>query len=225
LRFVTRDEVAAYFSGQTVAVVGSAPSCLDNAMGFIDGHGIVVRVNNHKLRGYEDRVGWRTDCHYSFYGSSIKKTAEELQAEGVELCLCKCPDAKFMDSPWHHQRGKDNGVDFRYIYRNRQSWWFCDTYVPTLERFLESFHALENHVPSTGFACLYELLALNNCEVYATGFDFFSSGKHNVDERWRAGDPSDPIGHRPDLELRWLKRYYQTHDNLTVDRKLLDLMT
>jgi len=40
--------------------------------------------------------------------------------------------------------------------------------------------------------------------VYLTGFDFFTSGKHNVNEPWRPGQPDDPICHRPDLEAAWL---------------------
>ena len=95
MRFVTFEDAAARLRGKSVAVVGSAPSCLDNAPGFVDGHDIVVRVNNYKLGPAQ---GQRTDVHYSFYGSSIRKTAAELERDGVKCCMCKCPNAKPLES-------------------------------------------------------------------------------------------------------------------------------
>ncbi len=224
MRFVDRDEVAARFRGKRVAVVGSAPTCLDNAPGFIDAHDLVVRVNNYKTRGFERQVGARTDVHYSFYGSSVRKSAAELAADGVMLCMAKCPDARPIESAWHVARAKHAGIDFRYIYRNRRDWWFCDTYVPTVERFRESFAVLGNHIPTTGFAALYEICDFD-CSVYVTGFDFFASGVHNVDEAWRPGAPDDPIGHVPAREAQWLARAARAEpDRITLDPSLRDLL-
>lgn len=200
--FVTFEEVAQRLRGKSVAVVGSAPSVLDNQEGFVDSHDVVVRANNYKLGIAQ---GVRTDVFYSFFGGSIRKTSEELIADGVKLCLCKCPDAKPIDSEWHERNNKQLGVDFRYIYKARADWWFCDTYVPTIEEFLVSFNILERHIPTTGFAAILAVLACEPRSVYLTGFDFFASGIHNVDEVWRPGDPMDPIGHRPDLESQWLR--------------------
>ena len=78
MKFYGKKEINEYFDGKTVAVVGSAPSVLENVGGYIDSHDLVVRVNNYKLKGYEDNVGRRCDVHYSFYGSSVKKTPEDL---------------------------------------------------------------------------------------------------------------------------------------------------
>ena len=221
MRFVTFEEAAARLRGKSVAVVGSAPSCLDNAPGFVDGHDIVVRVNNYKLGPAQ---GQRTDVHYSFYGSSIRKTAAELDRDGVKFCMCKCPNAKPLESEWHERMGKQVGIDFRYIYRDRAAWWFCDTYVPTVERFLESFNLLGRHIPSTGFAAILDVLACGSASVYLTGFDFFRSGMHNVDERWRPGDPADPIGHRPELEAAWLAGAARRH-LIMFDAKLSEILT
>lgn len=219
-RFVSFEEVGKRFRDRTVAVVGSAPSVLDNEPGFIDSHEVVVRVNNYKLC---PRQGSRTDVYYSFYGTSIKKPAEELKREGVTLCMCKCPDGKPIESAWHERNHKTNGIDFTYIYRNRVSWWFCDTWVPTVHTFLEHFELLDRHIPTTGFAAILDVLACHPKSVYLTGFDFFASGLHNVNEHWRPGNPSDPIGHRPELEAAWLAANAERYP-ITFDRSLTALM-
>lgn len=202
MHFCDRRRVAEAIEGKRVALVGSGPGVLDNEPGLVDSHDVVVRVNNYKTGAAQ---GLRTDVFYSFFGSSIRKSAEELKRDGVRLCLCKCPDAKFMDSDWHRRQKKAHGVDFRYIYQARARWWFCETYVPTVQEFVSAFNLLGRHVPSTGFSALLLLLSLRPAGLYLTGFDFFSSGLHNVNERWNPGDPSDPIGHHPKAEAAWLK--------------------
>lgn len=221
MRFVTFEEVVPRFRGKTVAVVGSAPSCLGNARGFVDSHDVVVRVNNFKLG---EAQGKRTDVHHAFYGSSIKVSAEALQASGVTLCMCKCPDAKPIESEWHVKMNKPHGVDYRYIYRNRRSWWFCDTFVPTVEHFLRGFELLGRHQPTSGFAAILDVLACGPRSVYLTGFDFFTSGMHNVNERWNGREKNldDPIRHRPDLEAAWLYGNAHRHP-LLFDDKLREL--
>ena len=214
--FCSRENVAAVLAGKRIALVGSGPGCLDNAPGFVDGHDVVVRVNNHKCGRPQGR---RTDVHYSFYGASIRKTAAELRQEGVKLCMAKCPDSKPIQSEWHERHGKQAGIDFRAIYQRRQDWWFCDTYVPTDEEFLAHFNLLGGHVPTTGFSALLDILSYGPASVYLTGFDFFASRIHNVNERWRAGDPTDPIGHVPAAEAEWLKTNKDRYP-ITLDRAL-----
>ncbi len=200
MRCCSREDVAPFISGRSVALVGSGPGSLRNAPGFVDGHDTVVRVNNYRVGSAQ---GTRCDIHYSFFGTSIRKTAAELKRDGVKLCICKCPDAKIMDSAWHTQKQKPNGVDFRYIYENRAAWWFGPVYVPTLAEFMMHFHLLGGHIPTTGFAALLDVLSYGPRSVYMTGFDFFQSGLHNVNETWKPGDPSDPIGHDPAAERAW----------------------
>jgi hypothetical protein len=216
VRFVSFAEAAERLHGKTVAIVGSAPSVLGNEPKFVDGHDVVVRVNNYKTGPAQ---GSRCDVFYSFFGSSIRKSAQELQRDGVTLCMCKCPDDKPIRSAWHEANGKQNGIDFRYIYRDRASWWFCDTFVPDSERFLRSFELLGGHVPTTGFAAILDVLDCAPASVTLTGFDFFDSGKHNVNERWKPGDPNDPIGHRPELEKAWLAANADLHP-IVFDRAL-----
>lgn len=214
MRFVSFEDVADRLRGKTVAVIGSGPSSLDNSPGLIDGHDVVVRVNAYKTG---EEQGWRTDVHYSFYGTSIKKTAADLRRDGVTLCMCKCPNSKPLVSEWHERMGKSVGIDFRYIYATRAAWWFCDTFVPDDARFLDKVRLLGGHIPTTGFAAILDVLACKPAKVFLTGFDFFESGMHNVDERWRPGDLADPIGHRPQLEAQWVRQHA---DHFVFDRAL-----
>lgn len=220
MMFIDSRDLRERFAGRSVAIVGSGPGVLQNPPGLVDSHDVVVRVNNYRCTG--EATGRRTDVFYSFFGSSIKKTAAELRADGVTLCVAKCPDAKFMESEWHRRNGKPHGVDFRYIYRQRRDFWFCDTYIPPLEEFLASFELLERHIPSTGFSALLMVLAQEPAAVFVTGFDFFASRIHNVSEPWRPGNPDDPIGHAPHLERRWLAKH---RDRVTMDSTLAEIMS
>lgn len=203
MRFLTKSECRPRFEGKRVAVVGSGPGVLANDPGLIDGHDVIVRVNNYRL--IPPATGTRTDVFYSFFGTSIKKSAKDLVRDGVTLCMCKCPDAHAIESDWHRENGKMIGVDYRPHYERRRDWWFCDTYIPTVEEFMVGFRMLGNHIPTTGFAAILDVLSLGPAEVYLTGFDFFRSGVHNVNEPWRRKNAEDPIRHEPERELAWLR--------------------
>jgi len=220
VNFVDHQYLMTAFLGKSVIIVGSAPSVLENEPGFIDSHDVVVRVNNYKL---SSKAGRRTDVHYSFYGTSIKKCRDQLKQDGVWLCMCKCPNSKFIESEWHKAHGKENGVDYRYIYENRKDWWFCDTYIPTTGAFLDYFNLLGQHIPTTGFACILDFLGLACKSVHITGFDFFSSKIHNVDEPWNPGNRSDPFRHMPRDECNWL-RNNQKYRRLSFDKTLETLL-
>lgn len=220
MRFITRSEAQLRFEGKSVAVVGSGPGVLGNAKGYVDSFDVVVRVNNYKL---SPQAGFRTDVFASFFGSSVKKTAEELKRDGVTLCLAKCPNAHAIESEWHRKHDKMIGVDFRPHYRRREKFWFCDTFVPSVAEFMESFHALDSHMPTSGFAAMFEVLLAKPRMIYLTGFDFFQSRIHNVNEPWREKNLDDPIRHRPDLELAWVKRAVAEHQ-IATDVALMDAL-
>lgn len=210
---ITFERVKEIFKGKSVAIVGSGPGCLDNSPGFIDSQDIVVRINNFRLSG---NTGFRTDVFYSFFGNSIRTKKEDLK--DTYLCMCKCPNG-FIESRWH-KRNKQKGSDWRYIYENRKDWFFCETYIPEMEKFNRYFSLLDNHIPTTGFSCILDLNDCD-CDIYLTGFDFFTSQIHNVNERWKPGREDDPIGHRPELERNWLK---ENKNRFRLDRRLSALL-
>lgn len=219
-RFVTFEDAASRFTGKRVAIVGSGPSVLINEPGFIDSFDVVCRVSDYKIG---EKQGRRCDVHYSFYGNSIRKDRDTLKRDGVTLCLCKLPNSKPLKSEWHEAHNKPEGVDYRYIYRNRAAFWFCDTFIPDDARFLKKFELLGRHQPTTGFAAILDVLDCEPSEVYLTGYDFFTSGLRNVDEKWKPGDPMDPICHRPDLEAAWLAENAERFP-LQFDVKLKSLL-
>lgn len=214
--FIKFEQVQKFFKGKTVAIVGSAPSVLDNEPGFIDSHDVVLRANNFKLSA---AAGYRCDVHYSFYGMSIRKTVNDLKSCGVKMCMCKVPNSKPIESEWHEKNTMQAGIDFRTLYHRRQQFWFCPTFIPDDMHFMQSFWLLKEHIPTTGFAAILDVLACDIASVYLTGFDGFKSGLHNVDEKWRPGKPDDPIGHRPDLEIALLGELRKKHP-ITVDKVL-----
>lgn len=220
MTFLSIEEVAPRIAGRSVAVVGSGPTVLKNEPGVIDGHDVVVRVNNYKLT---PQTGARTDVFYSFFGRSVRKTREDLRRDGVKLCWSKCPNSKPIQCDWHEKNGKQNGIDYRYIFEDRQGWWPCDVVAPTDEEFLRGFNILGRHVPTTGFAAFLDVLACDPRAIYLTGFDFFSSKVHNVNEPWRPGRPDDPIGHVPDLERAWLKANLSAYP-ISLDARLQELL-
>jgi len=75
MSFCDKNRLFEVFENKSIAIVGSGPTTLSNDEGFIDSHDVVVRVNNYKLIG---NAGKKTDVHYSFYGTSIKKTAARI---------------------------------------------------------------------------------------------------------------------------------------------------
>lgn len=215
MRFLSRSEVKPWFEGKTVAIVGSGPGCAENSAGYVDSHQVVVRVNNYRLVG---GTGSKTDVFYSFFGTSIKKTVDELKRDKVRLCMSKLPNAHVLESEWHRRNGKMIGVDYRPHYARRASWWFCDTYVPTIEEFMQPFDVLGRHMPTTGFAAIWDVLSFNPRAVFLTGFDFFRSGIHNVNERWIAKNLDDPYRHLPERELAWVAAAVQRHPIRCDDR-------
>jgi hypothetical protein len=218
MRFLNRSEVRPWFEGRRVAIVGSGPGCDENSEGWVDSHEVVVRVNNFKTTA---RTGKRTDVFYSFFGTSIRKTSEELIRGGVKLCMSKVPNAHAIESEWHRRHGKMIGVDYRPHYERRKDWWFCDTYVPTVEEFLQPFNALERHQPTSGFAAIWDVLSFDPQSVFLTGFDFFRSGIHNVNEPWMVKNTDDPIRHEPELERRWVAAAVNRY-SIRCDKRLAD---
>ena len=220
MKFISAEELIPHFRGKTVAVVGSAPSCEQNAPRLIDSHDVVVRISNYKTGPGQ---GHRCDVFYSFFGTSIRKTPTELKADGVKLCISKVPNSKPLQCDWHERTNRQVGIDYRYIYRNRQSWWFCDTYIPDDQAYLKKFYLLDRHIPTTGFAAILDVIACDPSSVFLTGFDFFTSGLHNVNEPWKPGNPEDPICHRPDLEREWLRKNFKSYP-ITCDAKLAQML-
>jgi hypothetical protein len=227
---LTFDNLKEIFKGKTVAIVGSAPSVLNNTCDMIENNDIVVRINNYKTRGidlrsvpydYTQNVGVRVDYHYSFYGGSIRTTGQELKDANCKGHLCKCPDEEIVHmTEWHKARKALHGCGWAWIYRRRLGYWVAPVYVPEKEHYLKLFNILGQHIPTTGFSCIWEISQLEPKQMYITGFDFFSSGKHNTDEMWRTKNNDDPIKHVPEVEAKLLKQWAYKNKMYKLDEHL-----
>lgn len=215
-------DIQNFFKGKRVAIIGSAPCVLENNGGHIDSYDEVIRVNNYKIKPFQNHVGSRCDIHYAFYGSSIRKRMEQLKTDGVKFCMCKCPDDLCFD---HHKMvdwdQHNRGGNYKWIYENRKDWWFTDIYVPDRKAFMDYMGLLKGHVPTTGFSCILDLLQCECKELYITGFDGFKSKVHNINESWRdKKERFDPVCHEPDKEMELIKHYNDTMENVKVDMHL-----
>jgi hypothetical protein len=232
LKVLTLSDLKESFANKRVAIIGSAPSVLQNQGDIIDKYDEIIRINNFKVKGvdlkgnnydYRHLVGSRTDWHYSFYGGSIRTSKAEL--EGIKGHLCKCPNEEIVHlTDWHIKRKAEKGCGWAWIYRARTDYWQAPVYIPTKEHYLRCFYMLGNRVPTTGFACIWEMISLPVKEMYITGFDFFKSGVHNVTEIWKPGKADDPIGHVPQREFEFLKKWVKEMPKITLDKHLRRLI-
>lgn len=231
-----QSDLVEIFKDKKVVIIGSAPSGAQyNHCNDIESYDEIVRVNNYKTRGINNRgkpydytgsLGVRTDYHYSFYGGSIRKTPEELRADGIKGHLCKCPNDECHVTKWHEKTNQRHGGDFRPIYRRRKNFWIAPVYIPEKEHYMKLFNILEKHVPSTGFACIWEIIQCKPKQLYITGFDFMKTPVHNVDEPWLKGNPNDPIGHSWNMEAHIFKKWAFKYDFIKMDpvlRRRIDL--
>ena len=231
---LTLSNIRAFFRDKRVCVVGSAPSGLDNDGEYIDSFDVIVRVNNYKTKGrdkhgrnydFTGNIGSRTDYHYSYYGGAIRKTNEELKRDGVKAFLCKCPNDVCHVTEWHKQNNQIQGGDFRPIYRRRADFW-QDTpvYIPHKAHYMQLFEILNKHVPSTGLACIWEVIGGKPKELYITGFDFMTTPIHNVNETWKKGREDDPVKHDFYAEKKLVNRWVKDNDFIHVDNRLKEVL-
>lgn len=218
---VEKQHIKERLEGKRCVVLGSAPSVLENKGKVIDNYDYIIRVNNYDMEKYRNNIGSRTDIYYSFFGNSIKKTKEELNREGVKWYMSKCPNCYCHGSMDRLNRGGD----FRWIYQKRKNFWDKPVYVPSLETYMKYFNLLKGHVPTTGFACILEILSCNPSELYITGFDFFRSKMHNIDQVWSKKNEHDPIRHMPDWEFDIIRTLNYLDNRVNVDNYMKTLFT
>lgn len=212
-KFLSFSEIIQELWAERICIVGSGPSILDNPDGLIDSFPWVIRINNYKV--LDNRTGKRTDIVYSYWGNAMRKTAQDLMNDNVKFLMCKCPNE------WCHNDGA--GGDFRWIYKQRGNFWGYPVYIPKKDDYMKYFDLLGGHVPSTGFACILDIMQISNVKVYLTGFDFFESKIHNLNEPWRLKHPDDPIGHVPDKEKEYVKKLFKK-GKIEVDKHLRKIL-
>jgi hypothetical protein len=85
---------------------------------------------------------------------------------------------------------------------------------------MKAFRLLHYHVPTTGFACLWEMFQLPIKQMYITGFDFMTSNIHNMDEKWNPGRQDDPVRHMHSVEADIVKEWARGNNKILLDKHL-----
>lgn len=201
--------------GKRVVVIGSAPSALRNRGEDIDGYDTIIRVNNYDLGRDSNSLGTRTDIYYSFFGSSIKHTAEQLRKEKVQVLVSKIP---YADYTRHYAYGRDerHGVlNFKKYYDNWR-WRGLPIYIPRTTDLIDEC-ALIGRMMSSGVSAIKFALSCEPKSLYVTGFDFFASGIHDHHARWRNGAG----GHATHKEREYVKSLYKKSGGVLVPDETL----
>jgi len=74
-----------FVKGKTVALVGNGPQEIGKGLGAeIDGHDVVIRINNYELAGYESDYGCRTDV---WVKNVMPEMSHELRSPEIKVIL------------------------------------------------------------------------------------------------------------------------------------------
>jgi hypothetical protein len=160
----------------SVAVVGNAGYLKDIDQGeIIDGHSLVIRLNNFQTRGFEGQVGTRCDVFLTNFFRDILYERPELAAAGRIVASVPNNFRKARRSHLHHRHAEHIAEGMAHLAGR-------DVYVPSLETFLAACSDCRA-VPSTGFmAVCFVLRHLRWNRLFVTGFSFFRGAEHYFGE-------------------------------------------
>ena len=169
-----------FISGKSVILLGSAPSVVNVKADFMESFQIIVRVNNY--RHFNSCT--RTDIFYSMMGGSIMKTPGDLKKDGVKFIFCKNPFRQITVLNPDGSKNYLQSVDCRGSYissKNSRIKWFEIPYYLQTEKNWRWLTAKINKISTTGLAALVDIHRYKPSKMHVAGFDFFSSGFHNID--------------------------------------------
>jgi len=200
---LTTKQIKDYIKDKSVIILGSAPSVVENTDLFINSFQIIVRLNNYKI--FNDST--RTDIYYSYFGRNIKKTKNDLIKDKIKYIMCKYPV-----SNWG-KRIDGLQDDWSWVYEYRKGYFVIPYYIPTDKDFKSNFDLLDR-VPTTGVSAILDILRFKPKYMHVTGFDFFQSGKHNINEKW-----DNSGNHNLEGERKLIKKLH-TENKINVDNNI-----
>lgn len=161
--------------GARVAVVGNAGYLASEDQGaLIDGHDLVIRMNNFRVRGFERAVGARTDVFLSnFYVPDIDFSNPAFA--GVQWIVSSRPNV--------FRKPNVNNLDLRYGEHLTEGLCLLGrrtAYVPSLS-YITAIAGELMEPPTTGLmglALAMDVLLPRCDSVYVTGFSFFDGKRH-----------------------------------------------
>ena len=155
------------WKGASLAIVGNAGYLRDRSQGtLIDGHDLVLRMNNFQTAGWENCVGTRTDVFLSTFWHDVR--LENIAQRKAKWIVASVPN-NFRKRPEIHVRHGER-VTAGLLKLHRQ-----EVFVPDETYFVRLCRQLGSQ-PTTGAMALF--LALDHLlpvcsQIYVTGFSFF----------------------------------------------------
>ena len=182
--------------GASLAIVGNAGYLAELDQGRqIDGHDLVLRMNNFRTSGFERQVGSRCDIFLSGFCQDVDFTRLELQAARHIVSSIPANFRKLPDRKIHTRGGEWITAGLLAMHRRR-------AYVPNVADFAGRIRQIGRY-PTTGAMAI--LLALEHLvaacpRAYITGFSFFTGPTH-----YFTSQQIVPRNHNIDSERRVLK--------------------
>lgn len=186
--------------GASLAIVGNAGYLADLRQGsMIDGHDLVLRMNNFQTAGLEAQVGSRVDIFLSSFFDDIDFSHPALPK--VPLVIASIPNNFHKGNGLKSRHGENITAGLMKLGRR-------DAYAPDGE-FFQSKLAQIGQYPTTGamalfLACEY-LLGICG-QVFVTGFSFFEGRTHYFSRRQIV-----PVNHNADREREVLRELLRPH--------------
>jgi Glycosyltransferase family 29 (sialyltransferase) len=165
--------------GASLAIVGNAGYLARLDQGpFIDGHDLVLRMNNFRTNGFEGQVGRRCDIFISGFCHDVDLRRPELRAaryivSSIPANFRKLPDLKI------HTRGGE-WITAGLLALGRRA-----AYAPDVTGFAGHVTSIGRY-PTTGATAILlalEQLASTCPRVFITGFSFFEGPTHYFSSR------------------------------------------
>lgn len=161
--------------GARIAIVGNAGYLGELEQGeHIDGHDLVLRMNNFRVTGFEPSVGSRVDVYMSnFYVPDIDFTNPDIGRASWIVS----------SRPNTFRKPKTHSLDLRFGEHITEGLCALDAtgaYVPSLE-YIRGLTEQVGNAPTTGMMAILlatEILLPRCQSVYVTGFSFFEGKSH-----------------------------------------------
>lgn len=195
--------------GASLAIVGNAGYLRDLSQGaLIDGHDLVLRMNNFQTAGLERHVGKRTDIFFSTFWHDVRLESEAQRK--AKWLIASVPNNFRKRPEIHHRHGERITAGLLKLGRR-------EVYAPDEACFARRFQQLGRQ-PTTGAMALFlavDLLLPVCGRVHVTGFSFFQGRSH-----YFSNQRIVPSNHDPETEIRVLGELLAPHvaaGRITVD--------
>ena len=186
--------------GASLAIVGNAGYLADHEQGaLIDGHNLVLRMNNFQTQGLERHVGSRTDVFFSSFFDDVSLSEQRLSGE--PLLISSVPNNFRKEEGLRSRHGEKITAGLLKLRRQ-------EAFAPDLTYFQEKRDQIGSY-PTTGAMALFlacEYLLEICGRIFVTGFSFFEGRTHYFSQQ-----QVTPVNHNTQREREVLGKLLQPH--------------